>query len=159
MGGHNASLLSELMTRLPEWIDCSFAISGRIHAGRHSPWKILRSFQSTQWSIPTPFSLSLFIPVTKIKRDAYAHTLQIATIRDKLMVHVCNIRHNLYLSRYLGICNTIFTSIWIFEFINLWNLVEKLVVQNNLSGLDKLILSYILINLVVIIYKYNMDRE
>lgn len=116
MGGHNASLLSELMTRLPEWIDCSFAISGRIHAGRHSPWKILRSFQSTQWSIPTPFSLSLFIPVTKIKRDAYAHTLQIATIRDKLMVHVCNIRHNLYLSRYLGI---VIQYLQVFGYLNL----------------------------------------
>ena len=30
MAEHNASLLSELMTGLPEWIDCFFAISGRI---------------------------------------------------------------------------------------------------------------------------------
>lgn len=114
MGGHNASLLSELMTRLPEWIDCSFAISGRIHAGRHSPWKILRSFQSTQWSILP--SLSLFIPLMKIKRDAYAHTLQIDGTR-------------------FVISATIFVY-WIFEFINLW-IVEiwKIVVQNNLSGL------------------------
>lgn len=68
----------------------------------------------------TPFSLSLFlslfIPLTKIKRDAYAHTLQIDGTR-------------------FVISATIFVY-WIFEFINLW-IVEiwKIVVQNNLSGL------------------------